>query len=162
LERLREDRRRYFVDAQMWKKAAEQAEAERDELQRWKSEQQRFLIAAAVTLLNAGYKGDGVEEGIEWLAADRDRLKAALASAETPYPNSDRGVMELVGVLVTADRATRLGIIRGIQAAAFRAGLTRQPEDTPPRCTCVEYVSDPHPPYPIPPCPKHGGQPEDA
>ena len=55
--------------------------AERDELRRWRETQQSALLAMAVELINGGYKGDGVVEGMKYLRqriadleAERDRL----------------------------------------------------------------------------------------
>lgn len=50
-------------------------------LEEWKAEQQRYLVRAASALLDAGMPesaGPGIEDGIRWLRADRDRLLAAL------------------------------------------------------------------------------------
>lgn len=40
----------------------------------WKEASYPGLLTAAVSLLDAGYKGDGIPDGIRWLWADRDRL----------------------------------------------------------------------------------------
>lgn len=48
--------------------------SERDELAKWKSLQQQALASMAMTLQDAGYKGDGVAGGVGWLVAERDEL----------------------------------------------------------------------------------------
>jgi hypothetical protein len=47
-------------------------------LRAWKAEQQQALIRVGIVLLNAGYKGDGIHDGVSWLAAEVGRLKEAM------------------------------------------------------------------------------------
>lgn len=49
---------------------------ERDALAAWKATEQQALVKSSVILLNAGYKGDGVSDGVEWLAAALTALAA--------------------------------------------------------------------------------------
>lgn len=59
-------------------RTVEELEADLAELRGWRDSERQFLLAAAAELLVAGFKGDGVLEGIKWVIADRDRLAAAL------------------------------------------------------------------------------------
>lgn len=44
-------------------------------LDKWKSEQQSALLAMAAELLSAGFKGDGVVDGVKWLVGEVERLR---------------------------------------------------------------------------------------
>jgi hypothetical protein len=58
------------------------AETQRaDVLQAWKAGQQQALTKQAVMLLNAGYKGDGINDGIEWLIERANKAEADAATA---------------------------------------------------------------------------------
>jgi hypothetical protein len=48
------------------------------ELEKWKAEQQSALIKMAIELLNAGYKGDGVIDGMKWMRAVNERLRTMI------------------------------------------------------------------------------------
>lgn len=48
------------------------------ELRAWKEEHQQFLISASVQLLNAGFKGDGVLDGIKWLVSEGEAARKAV------------------------------------------------------------------------------------
>lgn len=69
----------------------------RDEAQEWKSREQSALLKIAAELLLAGFKGDGVVEGVEWLASkiahlteEREGLRAQLASLNEWTPTAER------------------------------------------------------------------------
>lgn len=51
--------------------------AERDRLAAELAEQQQSLIAIASALFITGYEGDGVVNGVKWLAAELAELRAA-------------------------------------------------------------------------------------
>lgn len=53
------------------------------ELSEWKAEEQRALVRMSVKLLDMGYEGDGVDDGLEWLC---DKLIAyQLVNKSTGY-----------------------------------------------------------------------------
>jgi hypothetical protein len=51
--------------------------AENTELKAWKADQQQALIAMATKVWLAGFKGDGLVEGVKWLANENARLKGS-------------------------------------------------------------------------------------
>lgn len=57
------------------------------ELRAWKEEHQQFLISASVQLLNAGFKGDGVLDGIKWLVSEQEAACKAVFMPKG-YPGS--------------------------------------------------------------------------
>jgi hypothetical protein len=46
-------------------------------LKAWKADQQQALIAMATKVWLAGFKGDGLVEGVKWLANENARLKGS-------------------------------------------------------------------------------------
>lgn len=63
----------FLVPAGRW--LIEDLKAQLAELVRWKAREQAALLAQASTLLTAGFRGDGVVEGVEWLASEQARAK---------------------------------------------------------------------------------------
>lgn len=64
---------------------AKLAEAEKREaaLEEWKADEQRFLIAAAARLIDAGYHEGGLLKGIEYIVAELDRLRGGVGERLT-------------------------------------------------------------------------------
>jgi len=60
-----------------WKSYAE-LEAENARLKQWDDEQKQVLIAMATKVYLAGYKGDGLVDGVKWLADENARLRKEL------------------------------------------------------------------------------------
>jgi hypothetical protein len=64
-------------------------ERERDDERAWKGELQQGLIKCAALLLEAGYKGPGVPDGIEWLRARVESLERELRRTKWFHDESD-------------------------------------------------------------------------
>jgi len=58
--------------------------AENARLKQWDDEQKQVLIAMATKVYLAGYKGDGLVDGVKWLADENARLREELEAKKEP------------------------------------------------------------------------------
>jgi len=61
---------------------------ENDELAAWKAREQSACLGMAVDLLDAGYKGDGIPDGIKWLKAQLAARDAEVARHVEAYKSA--------------------------------------------------------------------------
>jgi hypothetical protein len=66
----------------------ERLEGENEEMAAWKARQQSACLGMAVELLDAGYKGDGITNGIKWLKAQLAVRDAEVAQHVEAYKSA--------------------------------------------------------------------------
>lgn len=67
----------------------ETLKGENEELAAWKAREQSAFLGMAADLLDAGYKGDGIPDGIKWLKGENERLRIEVSRLETAFETED-------------------------------------------------------------------------
>lgn len=98
------------------------------ELEMWKGEQQKALIACSVMLLDAGYKGDGIVDGLRWALGDAKQTREIAKYIESCNDEIENQLRERVKQLESEAKQARDAALDEAANAAWDAINNAMPD----------------------------------